>query len=93
MPIDKPEQNKVRVPAWITGSVERIFFTFIILLNISGAAPAMMAWISAKLLINWNSNQIDDDNKTAWAFRAGLSGLVSMLFAVLGGCIGRLSFS
>jgi len=82
---DKPGKQK-RVEAWITGIVERSTFAIFIVLDISGIAPAMIAWLAVKLVTNWNR---PDSTKSLiqkpFAFTALLAGLVSMMFAAVGG--------
>lgn len=85
------------VPPWLTGVVERAFFTTILGLNVSGVPTAMIAWIGLKMVTNWNREGAhpapsDFVKQTRWirgAFTALLAGLVSMLFAALGGVICR----
>jgi len=82
------------IPAWLTGVVERSFFTVLVGLQVAGVPTAMMAWLAVKLATNWNHPdwQKTRDLRT-YAFSALLGGLVSMLFAFIGGfvCAGRLS--
>ena len=41
-----PEDSSARqVPPWITGPAERLFFTFIVAFELSGAAISMIGWI------------------------------------------------
>lgn len=48
----------------------------------------MMGWLALKLATNWNSKKMEDDPKARpFAFTALLAGLVSMLFATLGGLV------
>ncbi len=95
------KQNKVliftdgkEVPAWLTGAVERLFFTVLVGLEVSGAPTAMIGWLALKLATNWNHpDWKDKPGARAFAFSALLAGLVSMLFALLGGlvCARKLS--
>src|SRR5713101_874251 len=68
------------IPAWLTGIIERLFFTTAVALESSGAAPAMMAWMAIKLAANWNRAQTPPPNVAA-VLSAVLGGLVSMFFA------------
>ena len=78
------------VPPWLTGALERSFFTVIVALNISGAAVAMIGWLTLKMVTNWNRpGPPRDVTQVRWAFSALLGGLVSMFFAVIGGVICR----
>ena len=78
------------VPPWLTGAMERTFFSVIVALNISGAAVAMIGWLTLKMVTNWNrSGGSRDVKQVRLAFSALLAGLVSMLFAVVGGVICR----
>lgn len=84
-----------RVPAWLTGVTERLFFTVLIGVNVTGAPAAMVGWLALKLATNWNHPDWKDkaDART-FALSALLAGLVSMIFALIGGliCAGELSF-
>jgi hypothetical protein len=95
---EKPKRSEGepnRVPPWLTGVTERLFFTIIVAFDISGAATAMIGWITLKLVSNWNRTSPqspEHEQWSAWAFSALIGGLVSMLFALLGGlvCSGKL---
>jgi len=69
--------------------MERLFFTVVVAFDVSGAAIAMIGWITLKLATNWNrpgtQSQEQWSKWSAWAFSALIGGLVSMLFALLGG--------
>jgi hypothetical protein len=81
------------VPAWLTGVLERLFFTILVGLNVSGAPAAMVGWLALKLATNWNHpDWKDKPDARTFAFSALLGGLVSMLFALIGGliCAGTL---
>ena len=83
-------------PAWLTGLVERLFFTIIVAVDLSGIAIAMLAWLGLKLAINWNRLGIDlgvehsEILRARFGFSAALAGLVSMIFALIGGLICQL---
>jgi hypothetical protein len=78
-------------PAWLTGGVERLFFTILIgLFTIQGQglATAMMGWIGIKMAINWNrADQNANPDARAFGFSAALAGLVSLGFALWGGSL------
>jgi hypothetical protein len=76
------------VPPWITGTIERLFFTVLVGFGVQGVPVAMMGWIGLKLASNWNYPNIAGGvDVRAFAMTALLGGLVSMLFAYLGGLI------
>ena len=78
------------VPAILTGMIERLFFTVLVAFNVAGVAVAMIAWIALKLATNWNRNYWKKTSSARlYGFSALLAGLVSMLFAFLGGLIAR----
>lgn len=57
-------------------------FTFL------GAATAMMGWLAIKLASNWNRKDMESNpNSRAFSFSALLAGLLSLMFASLGGMI------
>jgi len=83
------------VPGWLLGLLERLFFTLVIAFNVSGAAVAMMGWLTLKMAVNWNrphAGDTDDIKRTRrirFAMSALLTGLVAMGFALIGGLIAR----
>ena len=46
------------VPSWLTGTIERLFFTTAVAFELSGVATAMMAWMGVKLAANWNRRSV-----------------------------------
>ncbi|VVP26484.1 hypothetical protein PS862_04133 [Pseudomonas fluorescens] len=81
------------VPPWITGVIERLFFTILIGLEVSAGPTAMIGWLGLKLATNWNHpDWKGKPNARTHALSALLGGLISMLFAMLGGliCAGTL---
>ena len=85
---DKPKPKIKRVPPWLTGIVERFVFAVLVGLDVPGSATAMMGWLAIKLASNWNRK--DMENVVAarpFSFSALLAGLISMMFAALGGMI------
>ena len=76
------------VPAWITGLVERAFFTVAVGFNVSGAVVAMIAWTAAKMATDWNRPPAEREDP-AGALTGLLGSLVSMFFALIGGVICR----
>jgi hypothetical protein len=76
------------VPGWVTGSVERLFFTVLVGRESLGAPALMLVWLGLKMATNWNHPTYKDKPEArAYAFSALLAGLVSMLFALVGGLI------
>ena len=90
----KPKDKTTkRVPPWLTGCVERLVFAVFVGLDISGTAPAMIGWLAIKMATNWNRKDMETVTASRpFSFSALLAGLISMLFAVLGGmiCSGKL---
>jgi MFS superfamily sulfate permease-like transporter len=79
------------LPASVIGYLERTFFGLVIAFEVSGAAVAMMAWIAAKLAANWNRWDEKEESARrkaiAYSISALLSGMVSMIFALVAGLI------
>lgn len=87
-PIFEEDSEWRRVTPWVTGVVERIFFAVAIAINLSGTVGAMVGWLALKLATNWNHPDWKTEPKArSFAFSALLGGLVSMLFAVIGGVV------
>jgi sterol desaturase/sphingolipid hydroxylase (fatty acid hydroxylase superfamily) len=87
-----PWYNAQLVPPWLTGLVERLFFTIAVALNVPGVVVAMIAWIGVKMATDWNRPG-GERQDAGGAFSALLAGLVSMLFSLLGGAICRTTMS
>lgn len=83
----RPKEEGEKVPPSLTGLIERLFFTMMVATDISGTAVAMITWIFAKMVTNWN--RLGREVPVSRAFSALLAGLVSMLFALIGGMICR----
>lgn len=88
-----PDKGGKRVPDWITGGVERIFFTVLVGADASAVPALMLGWLGLKMATNWNSPAFKAPEMRPFAIRALLAGLISMLLAFLGGlvCAGKLS--
>ena len=86
--ISKPPEPR-RVPAWLTGHFERLFFTLFIGVGVEqqGAPTAMVGWLGLKMLTNWNHPSGERTPKRALRFRRCSGGLLSMTFAGLGGMV------
>lgn len=87
-PEKAPQALAKRVPPWLTGTIERLFFTVLVGTNVDGFPTAMMAWLALKLASNWNHRDVEGHpDARAFALSALLAGVVSMLCALLGGLI------
>jgi len=87
--LSRPASEK-RVPAWLIGCVERLVFTVLIALDVQGIAPGMMGWLGLKLAANWNGSQKNTDDQidsVSLTLTAALAGLISMMFAAIGGSL------
>jgi len=93
----RPNNSGARVHPALTGFIERFFFTIVVGLvglKFHGILSGMMAWLGLKLAANWNrpepannSNSEDKSMKNTRSLVALLAGLISMLFALIGGLI------
>lgn len=87
-PDKSPQALTKRVPPWLTGTIERLFFTVLVGANVDGFPTAMMAWLALKLASNWNHKDVEGHPEArAFALSALLAGIVSMLCALVGGLI------
>lgn len=85
--VTKPEGEKT-VPPWLTGLIERLFFTVAVAFNLTGTAPAMIGWIAVKMASHWTRQHVEHGPDSRFlVFSALLAGLVSMFFALLSGLI------
>lgn len=94
-----PPMAKGGVPPWLTGLIERGFFTPVAAIgfarpeSIGFVVTAMLAWLTLKMAANWGRPTHEAATPRYMRFRAQhsvkalLSGLISMGFALLGGAI------
>ncbi len=94
IPKSKPDPATRGVPAWLTGAIERLFFSLVVAFDLPGTTIAMIAWIAAKMAANWNRPTLDQPSspeeaiqRARGSFTALTAGLVSMAFAAIGGLI------
>jgi hypothetical protein len=87
-------------PPWLTGQLERFFFTIAVAMDASGVMPAMIAWLGLKLVANWqlrhDIGQSDSEGRSGgdlvsanYRYSAVVAGLLSMLFTLVGGQVIR----
>lgn len=90
--LDKIEDPQTwGIPSWLTGLIERLFFTVLVGLGYDVALP-VIAYIVLKIVVFW---QIKYKNLPNLGERAGTSLVgttLSLLFAMIGGmiCKGRI---
>ena len=87
--IGLPPKEEKGTPPWLTGLLERFFFTIAVAVNATGVLPAMIAWLGLKLVANWQLREDIPDpvTKANYKFTAIVAGLLSMLFAYVGGLV------
>jgi hypothetical protein len=87
-----PEASAKKTPGWVTGYLERFFFTMAVAVDMAGVLPAMMTWLVVKLAANWQLREDikDQREKANYKFSALLAGLVSMIIAFISGLLIRL---
>ncbi len=86
----EPKLDKGKVPPWLMGVGERLFFTIAVRYDMPGVVVAMIAWLGLKLASNWKrppEEITQEDRLKDWALSAALAGLLSMTFALLGGLL------
>lgn len=88
-----PKRDRDRGPFYpfscLFGAIERLFFTILVALDVTGWPIAMMAWLGAKMAANRNRVPADLEDNRLMAICSLLAGLVAMLFAMAGGLIWR----
>jgi hypothetical protein len=84
--------EKLYVSPKIIGLIERLFFTLLVAFDVSGTAIAMMGWITLKMGADWHIILKENASKAdrSLAVVSILGGIVSMLFAAVGGLICKL---
>lgn len=68
----------------LTGAIERTLFTLLIAYQVSGAAVAMMIWLGLKTALGWGEHLKTPQGRSL-ALHGLFTGLVSLLFALVGG--------
>lgn len=90
-----PESDEVpKVPAWITGGLERFVFGCAFAAGLDGAATAMAVWLGLKLIPHWQQPSESSERAERIlhhhrAFQSLLSGFVSLSLAAAVGEIFR----
>jgi hypothetical protein len=86
------------VPAWVVGTIERTFFGALVAFDISATAAAMVTWILVKMATDWHRilPPIEEKGKhiigpRSLAFGSLLAGMISLLFALIGGLVCRMA--
>ncbi len=79
------------MPAFLMGAIERSFFTLAVAYNLSGLVIGMIGWLTIKMATSWNRSNLS--NNPTDAFTGLVGGLVSLIFAIIGGliCNGKIS--
>lgn len=81
------EPKTKRVPPWLTGIIERLAFTILVAMGVQDVVTAMLAWIALKLATNWNHASVSGPHSRTQGLLALLAGLISMVFAFVGGLV------
>jgi hypothetical protein len=68
----------------LSGTIERTVFALMTAYNISGTAIAMMIWLGLKAAAGWNE-RIKTPPGRLILLRSLFTGMVSLLFALMGG--------
>lgn len=76
-----------RIPAPLTGAIERLIFTVVVVFDPVTAAVGMAGWLGLKMAAKWNRDAPNGsgDEWGSGAFLAALTGLISMFIAGVGG--------
>jgi hypothetical protein len=94
----RKEINTILAPSqYLTkfaGVLERLFFTIVVIFYGAGVAAAMITWMVVKMATNWHliaksTSEIDRKSLAyrRFAFCSLYAGMVSLLFALLGGLL------
>lgn len=90
LPPEWDDDYKRSNPAWVTGTLERVFFTIAIgCYGPAGSAviAGMMAWVIGKMVTHWRYIEKGGAKLRMYAVTSLYGCLCSMLFALLGGLI------
>lgn len=88
--IGHPQETEGEVPREVTGVIERLLFTILVGAGVEGFPTAMIAWLALKMASNWNFvDRSTEPSSRPFALAALLAGVISMLFAFLGGMTRR----
>ena len=87
------EKNYVHVPSWILGIFERSLAFILVALAVPGTAIILIAWMAAKIAVNWQSRNKGSDEEVA-EIRTNtmivvLGGTLSVHLGAMGGLIAR----
>ena len=86
-----PANLELDIHPWIMGSLERFFFTVLVIVSLPGTASAMLAWPALKLAHNWAVvRERHSRTSRSLVFASLLTSLLSMTLALIGGIACRL---
>jgi len=71
-----------KLPAWVTGFVERMLFLAFVIFGEGGIPTALIGWLALKAATNWNHSASLGSRQRAFA--ALLGGVISLGMAYLG---------
>jgi hypothetical protein len=79
-------------PQWLLGMCERLFFTIVVgFSGVGVGAGTIIAWLAIKTALDWRRRTSEEPNELRDIIRASqlsnLAGLISLLFAMIGGLI------
>ncbi len=83
------DEGKAEIPARLTSFIEQLFFTVAVASDMSGAAPAMVAWVALKMATGWNFVTSEKPYDRAFALSGLLGTTVSLFFAMVAGLLIR----
>ena len=81
-----PLRKHMWLTRWLTGFIERTFFTVAIAASLPGITIAMVAWGALKGVAHWNNFE---GKFRVYAYVGFLGTIVSMMFAMLGGLLAK----
>ena len=86
-----PGTPTIRTPSFITGNLERLFFTIAVAADIPAFLPAMITWLGLKLVANWQLREDIENQRDKANYKVSvlLAGFLSMLISLVIGLVMR----
>jgi len=92
--LDADDTEKIIMQPIVIGILERLVFSFLVAMEVSGVSTAIIGWIALKMASGWNRIAEGKTKYKVLAFNGLIVSLLSLFIAVLGGLIanGKIRF-
>jgi nitrate/nitrite transporter NarK len=91
--LDSDDIEKITIQPILIGILERLVFSFLVAMEVSGVPTAIVGWMALKMASGWNRIVSGETKYKMLAFNGLIVSLLSLFFAVLGGLVANGSIT